>query len=221
VRNNLGLDIFYAPYTVDVRLPAPPRPGTPPAGPFGSRPPLTVTDSDAIYRPAIYDEVELTPWAGTRIVPGVRLDYAKETRAWDVQPRVVVRQDLKRDFPRTTLKGGMGRFAQPPQPQETNRVFGMSGLVSNVANHYGGGFEQEITRQIELGMEGFYRHYDRRVVQRLGNVGEGRAFGVETLLRYKPDDRFSGFLAYTLSRSVGRTARTSRSASSTSTRRTS
>ncbi|MDB5219683.1 MAG: TonB family protein / TonB-dependent receptor, partial [Myxococcaceae bacterium] len=35
VRNNFGLDIFYAPYTVDVRLPAPPRPGQPPPGPFG------------------------------------------------------------------------------------------------------------------------------------------------------------------------------------------
>jgi hypothetical protein len=39
-------------------------------------------------------------------------------------------------------------------------------------------------------------------VQRLGNVGEGRAFGLEMLLRYKPDDRFFGFVAYTLSRSV-------------------
>jgi TonB family protein len=202
VRNNFGLDLFYAPYTVDVRLPAPPRPGQPPPGPFGSQPPLVVNDSDAIYRPAIYDEVELTPWAGTRIVPGVRLDYAKDTRAWDVQPRVVVRQDLHRTFPRTTLKGGLGRFAQPPQPQETNRVFGVPGLVSNVANHYGGGVEQEITRQVEVSLEGFYRQYDRRVVQKLGNVGEGRAFGIETLLRYKPDDRFFGFLAYTLSRSV-------------------
>jgi TonB family protein len=202
VRNNLGLDVLYAPYTVDARLPAPPRPGTPPAGPFGSQPPRTVADSDAIYRPAIYDELELTPFAGTRIVPGVRLDYAKDTRAWDVQPRVTVRQDLKRDFPRTTLKGGIGRFAQPPQPQETNRVFGVPGLVSNIANHYGAGFEQEITKQIEVGMEGFFRQYDRRVVQRLGNVGEGRAFGIETLLRYKPDERFFGFIAYTLSRSV-------------------
>ncbi len=202
VRNNFGLDIFYAPYTVDVRLPAPPRPGQPPPGPFGSQPPLVVNDSDAIYRPALYDEVELTPWAGTRIVPGVRLDYAKDTRAWDVQPRVVVRQDLHRTFPRTTLKGGIGRFAQPPQPQETNRVFGMAGLVSNVANHYGGGVEQELTRQVEVSIEGFYRQYDRRVVQLLGNVGEGRAFGIETLHRYKPDDRFFGFLAYTLSRSV-------------------
>jgi TonB family protein len=202
VRNNLGLDILYTPYTIDVRLPAPPRPGQPPPGPFGAHPPLAVNDSDAIYRPALYDEIELTPWAGTRIVPGVRLDYAKDTRAWDVQPRVVVRQDIQRTFPRTTLKGGIGRFAQPPQPQETNSVFGQSGLVSNVANHYGGGIEQELTRQIEVSLEGFYRQYDRRVVQKLGNVGEGRAFGLETLLRYKPDDRFFGFLAYTLSRSV-------------------
>jgi TonB family protein len=202
VRNNFGLDVFYAPYTVDARLPPPPRPGQPPPGPFGSQPPLVVNDSDAVYRPALYDDVELTPWAGTRIVPGVRLDYAKDTRAWDVQPRLVVRQDLHRTFPRTTLKGGLGRFAQPPQPQETNRVFGVPGLVSNIANHYGFGVEQELTRQVELGVEGFYRQYDRRVVQRLGNVGEGRAFGIETLLRYKPDDRFFGFLAYTLSRSV-------------------
>jgi TonB family protein len=202
VRNNLGLDMLYIPYTIDLRLPPLPRPGQPPPGPFGSQPPLTFSDSDSIYRPAIYDEVELTPWAGTRIVPGVRLDYAKETRAWDVQPRVVIRQDLHREFPRTTLKGGIGRFAQPPQPQETNRVFGTPGLVSNVANHYGGGVEQELTRQIEVSVEGFFRQYDRRVVQLLGNVGEGRAFGIETLLRYKPDARFFGFLAYTLSRSV-------------------
>jgi hypothetical protein len=136
------------------------------------------------------------------VVSGVRLDYAKDTRSWDVQPRLVVRQDLQREYPRTTIKGGIGRFAQPPQPQETNRVFGTPGLVSNVAYHYGAGFEQELTRQIEVSMEGFYRQYDQRVVQRAGNVGDGKSFGIETLLRYKPDDRFFGFLAYTLSRSV-------------------
>jgi TonB family protein len=202
VRNNFGLDVLYTPYTIDLRLPPVPRPGTPPAGPFGGQPPLQVTETDAIYRPAMYDEVELTPFAGTRIVPGVRLDYAKDIRAWDVQPRLVVRQDLKRDFPRTTVKGGIGRFAQPPQPQETNSVFGIPGLRSNVAYHYGTGVEQELTKQIEVSLEGFFRQYDQRVVQGLGNVGQGRAFGLETLLRYKPDERFFGFLAYTLSRSV-------------------
>lgn len=204
VRNNFGFDVFYSPYEVNVRLPPQPRPGEPPPGPFGSRPPLEVRDTDAVYWPGVYDEIELTPFRGTRIVPGVRLDYAKSTRDWNVQPRVVVRQDLTKEFPRTTLKGGIGRFAQPPQPQETNAVFGIPGLHSNIANHYGLGVEQEVTRQIEVSTEGFYRQYDQLVTPRVGNVGSGEAYGIETLLRYKPDDRFFGFLAYTLSRSVRR-----------------
>ncbi|OJY29167.1 MAG: hypothetical protein BGO98_43030 [Myxococcales bacterium 68-20] len=204
VRNNLGLDILLQPYDVDLRLPPIPRPGEPPAGPFGSRPPLTFTGDGSLYRPAIYDEVELTPFKGTRIVPGVRLDYTRENRAWDVQPRVVARQELTHEFPRTTLKGGIGRFANPPGPQETNPVFGVPGTRSMIANHYGFGGEQEITRQIEVSSEAFYRQYDGVIVQGRGNVGEGRSYGLETLLRYKPDERFFGFIAYTLSRSVRR-----------------
>jgi TonB family protein len=204
VRNNFGLDMLVQPFDVDLRLPPIPRPGEPPAGPFGSRPPLVFTDTGSLYRPAIYDEVELTPFKGTRIVPGVRLDYTKENRSWDLQPRVVARQDLTTEFPRTTLKGGIGRFANPPQPQETNPVFGVPGTRSIIANHYGFGAEQEITRQIEVSSEAFYRQYDGVIVQGEGNTGEGRAYGLETLLRYKPDAHFFGFIAYTLSRSVRR-----------------
>jgi TonB family protein len=203
-RNNFGLDILYQPYEVNVRLPPPPRPGEPPAGPFGARPPLQLSETGSIYRPAFYDEIEITPFRGTRLVPGVRVDYAKDIKAWDVQPRFVGRQDLHQAFPRTTIKGGIGRFAQPPQPQETSAVFGVPGLRSTTANHYGAGIEQEITRQIEVSSEAFYRQYDGIVTQRVGNVGEGRSYGLETLLRYKPDARFFGFLAYTLSRSVRR-----------------
>ncbi|MDF2698062.1 MAG: TonB family protein / TonB-dependent receptor, partial [Labilithrix sp.] len=205
-RNNLGIDMLLQPYEVDLRLPPIPRPGEPPAGPFGSQPPLSFKDSDSLYRPALYDEVELTPFRGTRIVPGVRLDYTRENRSWDVQPRVVARQDLTKEFPRTTLKGGIGRFANPPQPQETNPIFGVPGTRSIIANHYGFGAEQEITKQIEVSSEAFYRQYDGVIVQGQGNSGEGRAFGLETLLRYKPDAKFFGFVAYTLSRSVRREA---------------
>lgn len=204
-RNNFGIDMLYQPFTVDVRAPAPPRPGEPPAGPFGARPPLELSETDAIYRPAFYDELEITPFRGTRIVPGIRVDYTKETRTWDVQPRVNGRQDLTTGFPRTTVKGGVGRFANPPLPQETTRQFGVPhGLRSIFANHYSVGVEQEITRQLEVSSEAFYRQYDGIITPRVGNVGEGRAFGLETLLRYKPDDRFFGFVAYTLSRSVRR-----------------
>jgi len=206
VRNNFGLDMLVQPFEVSLRTPPLPRPGEPPAGPFGSQPPVTLDQTGSLYRPAIYDEIELTPFKGTRIVPGVRLDYTRENRSWDLQPRLNARQDLTKEFPRTTLKGGVGRFTNPPQPQETNPVFGVPGTRSIIANHYGFGGEQEITRQIEVSTEAFYRQYDGLIVQGQGNTGEGRAYGLETLLRYKPDAKFFGFIAYTLSRSVRREA---------------
>lgn len=202
VRNNVGIDVLYTPYDIGVRLPPPPQPGEPPAGPFGATEPLVVYEKGSTYTPAFYDEVELTPWKGGRIVPGVRVDFTKATQSWDLAPRTTVRQDVHQGFPRTTIKGGIGRFMQPPQPQETNAVFGVPGLRSNRATHYAVGVEQELTRQIETSVEGFYRQQSDLVTQRIGNVGTGAAFGVETLVRYKPDARFFGFLAYTLSRSV-------------------
>ncbi len=201
VRMNVGLDWLWSPYDISLRIPPLPRPGEPPGAPFGGRPPLELTDSDAIYRPALYNEIEVVPWKGGRIVTGVRLDYARDTRKWDVSPRMSVRQDVT-GSPRTTLKGGVGFFAQPPQPQDTAKKFGISGLSSGRAIHYSVGVERELSRNIEVSLEGFYRDLDNLVVPRVGNVGTGRSFGLETLVRYKPDARFFGFLAYTLSRSV-------------------
>jgi hypothetical protein len=114
-----------------------------------------------------------------------------------------VRQDVTRD-PRTTLKAGIGVFAQPPLPQETNNVFGMLGLKSNRAVHYDVGVERVFTDHIEGSLEGFYKQLDDLVENGLGNTGSGVIYGAETLLRYKPDERFFGWLAYTLSRSVRR-----------------
>ncbi|WP_394842496.1 TonB family protein [Pendulispora brunnea] len=199
---NIGVDMLYSPYKVHVRAPPFPRPGEPPGGPGLSRPPLETDDTDAILRPGFYTEFELTPWRGGRIVPGVRLDYAKDTKEWDFGPRVVMRQDLTRGFPRTTVKGGVGIFYQPPQPQETNPVYGQGGLRSNRAYHYSLGVEQEFTQNIEASLEGYYKQLDRLVISDHGNSGTGQAYGMEVLLRYKPDARFFGWLAYTLSRST-------------------
>ncbi|MDP8999975.1 MAG: hypothetical protein M3O46_07680, partial [Myxococcota bacterium] len=202
---NVGLDMYYAPYSIFVQAPAFNRPGQPPAGPFSTQPPLLTRSSDALYQPAVYAEWEATPWTGTRIVPGIRLDHAKDTKSWDLAPRFVVRQDVARN-PRTTIKAGAGLFTQPPQPRETNAVFGMAGLSSNRAYHYDVGVEHEFTDHIEASLEGFYKQLDHLVVQGLGNTGSGVIYGAETLIRYKPDERFFGWVAYTLSRSVRRDA---------------
>ena len=204
VSTNFGIDWLWAPYEVTARFPAPSRPGEPPGGPFSARPPIETSETGAQYRPGFYDELELTPFRGTRIVPSVHVDYAKDTKKWDISPRFVARQDLTKGFPRTTVKGGIGVFHQPPQPQETNPVFGQAGLRSNRATHYTLGAEQEISKQVEISSEAFYKQLDSLVIQGRGNSGEGRVFGIETLLRYKPDARFFGWVAYTLSRSERR-----------------
>jgi len=200
---NIGLDFYEAAYSGAAQLPPPPKAGVPPTGPFASQPLLATTAKGTQFEPALYAELEATPWTGGRIVPGLRLDYTQATNAWDFAPRVVVRQDVASD-PRTTLKGGVGLFAQPPQAQETNAVFGMSGLSSNRALHYDLGVEHVFTRNIEASLEGFYKQLDNLVEQGLGNTGSGVVYGAETLIRYKPDERFFGWIAYTLSRSVRR-----------------
>lgn len=199
---NVGLDLLYAPAEVSIRAPPALRPGEPPPGPLFLRAPRSLADKDQLYRPATYFELELTPWTGTRIVPGVRLDYAKDTKAFDLSPRVVVRQDIGPRTPRTTIKGGIGVYAQPPLPQQSNAVFGQLGLSSNRALHYSIGVERELNKNIELSVEGFYKQLDNLVVSSRGNTGKGKVVGLEVLLRYKPDKHFFGWVAYTLSKST-------------------
>jgi len=65
------------------QLPQPPKAGQPPPGPFDTAPPVNANGSGSIFEPAVYAEAEATPWRGSRIVPGIRVDYAKGTGAWD------------------------------------------------------------------------------------------------------------------------------------------
>ena len=83
-------------------------------------------------------------------------------------------------------------------------------MESNRSIHYSVGVEQEFTRQLELSVEGFYKDMTDLVAREpdasggfaYNNDGTGYVIGAEALLKYKPDKRFFGWLAYTLSRSV-------------------
>lgn len=199
---NTGLDLVYEPYTLTLQLPPPTAPGVPSGGP--GQLPVQSNSTDSLFIPGGYVEVEALPWAGTRLVPGLRADYDNATNGWDVAPRLTVRQDLTRSFPRTTLKGGVGLFYEPPTVFQTDPHYGQSGLQSSRAVHYDVGFEQEFTRQLDLTTDVFYKSMDRLIVAGSGNSGDGYAYGVEWLLRYKPDEHFFGWISYTLSRSEQR-----------------
>ncbi|HEY1955217.1 MAG TPA: TonB-dependent receptor [Polyangiaceae bacterium] len=206
---NVGFDVTWTPYTVNAQLPAPPPPGQPSGGPFGSTPPIQANENGSNYLPAAYAELELTPWKGARIVPGVRLDYTKTTGRWDLAPRFVFRQDVGPTFPRTTLKAGVGVFYEPPQPQDTDAVFGQPNLVSERAIQYDVGIEREFTKNLEATLDGFYKQLDDFVISQNGNSGQGWVYGLETLIRYKPDKHFFGWIAYTLSQSLRKDTPTS------------
>ncbi|MCU0684068.1 MAG: TonB-dependent receptor [Polyangiaceae bacterium] len=210
---NVGQDILYTPFDIAIRLPTPPRPGEPDPGPFTGRPPLVQRESGALYQPAVFAELELQPSERLRLVPGFRVDYTREIKSWDASPRVNGRFVLRPEFPKTSLKGGIGVFHQPPQPQESSRIFGSPRIKSGRALHYALGVEQELTRQLEISFEGFYKQLDSLVSRapavssasfEYGNLGSGYVVGLETLLRYKPDKHFFGWIAYTLSRSARR-----------------
>ncbi|WP_437281423.1 TonB-dependent receptor [Sorangium sp. So ce375] len=208
---NAGLDVFAGLYAVNLRAPAPNRPGEPPNQPFSTRNLQEVSRDGEFFYPAVYAELELAPTPRAKIVPGLRFDYQDLNQQATVSPRVNGRFDVVPGFPRTTVKGGVGVFHQPPQFQEVIPPLGNPGLKSTRALHYAAGVEQELTRHIEASAEGFYKQLDELVVgvNRPGsvqldyqNVGSGRVVGGEFLLKYKPDDRFFGWAAYTLSRST-------------------
>ncbi|MEO7097713.1 MAG: hypothetical protein ABI175_30910, partial [Polyangiales bacterium] len=207
----VGLDINFVPYEVAYKFPPFPQDGVI-VGPTFARQANLLTGSGSLFRPGAYVMLDLSPVKALKLLPGIRADYSQDTKTWTADPRFAARFDLHRDFPRTTLKGGVGLFHQPPQPQESLPPFGNKGLRSNSAIHYSLGIEQEITRYLEVSVEGFYKDLRSLVIQEANetsttngvkyvNKGTGRIYGGELLLRYKPDGKFFGWIAYTLSRS--------------------
>ncbi|MEZ4307694.1 MAG: TonB family protein [Polyangiaceae bacterium] len=211
IRLNTGFDIYRGFYTVAFRLPQGPVPGQPPNQPFSTQQTRSFAQDGEAFYPSTYVEAELTPVKGMKLIPGIRLDYYSINDSVDVSPRFAGRYDVHQGFPRTTIKGGVGLFTQPPSFQEITPPLGDPSLVSNRAIHYALGAEQQLTKQVEVSVEGFYKQLDGLVRQGAGvttdlrtfeNKGTGYVVGAETLLKYNPDDRFFGWLAYTLSRSA-------------------
>jgi hypothetical protein len=160
--------------------------------------------------------LDLKPVSGLTLLPGVRVDYTDPGGARIDRRRAAVRWDVVQGEERTTLKGGVGVFHQPPQPWENVVPYGTPGVGPNRAIHYSLGVEQQLSHNLEISVEGFYKDLDQLVVQQpasssaggvaYANAGSGRVYGTEFLLRYKPDGRFFGWVAYTLSKSERREA---------------
>lgn len=173
---------------------------------------------------SLYTELEIEPFEGLLLFPGVRLDvydfHAEEQPFID--PRLVEGRTKVGFDPRLTarwrmvdpfaIKGQIGVYRQPPLPQQ---FYINADLPLLEAKQASAGFEWRIVDRLSLDVQGFYRFQSdvpvfsgaTEVVD--GNIrvvgfapeGQRRSFGMEVLLKLDKRWGLLGWIAYTLSRS--------------------
>ncbi|HMA91254.1 MAG TPA: TonB-dependent receptor, partial [Polyangiaceae bacterium] len=208
-----GPDIIVYRYDADVLSLSPPEPGEI-EGSHANRPLLRYDKKGYFSSPAAFGELEWTPSSRAKILFGARADYFSLTERWDFSPRLNARYDLHTGKRRTSVRAGLGVYMEPPQITQAVPPFGTSSIRSNRAVHSSFGIEQLINDQVEVSVEAFHKQMDNLVVPArfedgsngFSNVGEGYVYGTETMVRWKPGGRFFGWAAYTISRSVRKTA---------------
>ena len=216
VTASLGADIAYAKASGLIRLPPPPKEGQPQATFDLDNLTTTQFDNVAYWSPAGFFELEIKPVPGLLILPGVRADYFTRVHEGILQPRLTVRDQIRQ---RWTLKGGVGLFSQEPTFDETDSHFGNPKLKSERSIHYSAGVEYKPAPFLTLDATTFYKDMSHMVSPtgaqytdaagnlqplRYDNKGTGRAYGLELVARHEFSHNFTGWLAYTLSRSTRR-----------------
>jgi TonB family protein len=161
-----------------------------------------------------------------RLIPGVRVEpyvisgsrqtpvvgntpavgFAREKTV--PQPRLNVVYQM---LPRLSFKGAIGMYAQAPTGDDLSAVFGNPQLGASHATHVLGGVNFKLRDDISFEQVIFYSHSTGlavrsdsatpKLAQALVQEGEGRAYGVQVLLRKELSARFFGWISYTLMRS--------------------
>jgi TonB family protein len=197
--------------------------------PLAEREPQGFEGNGTGFLPDTFVRANVRPFGGSDrwlIAPGLRFNvYTIDARGsvtgaedppvvveTSVDPRLLTRVQVVPDA--LTMKASTGLYHQPPQPNEALGLGTVSNVDFEVSWNTSAGWEQQITKAVSYDVEGFYRRMDDLVVfdpdwtgfgdEAFYNGGEGRAYGVEVLLRHAPVNRLFGWVSYTLSRASRR-----------------
>lgn len=207
-----GADVLWGRGDILIRLPRPPKEGVPMMNFDFGQTITTEVKGQAYWSPAGFIEAELRPWPKWLVLPGIRVDHFERVHQTLAQPRLTTRLQLGEQF---TVKGGAGLFVQEPDFDETDRNFGNPDLKSERALHYSAGVEWKPRPWITLDATGFYKDLWNLVSRTeavsveggttreltYDNNGAGRVYGLELVARHEFTNDFTGWIAYTLSRS--------------------
>jgi TonB family protein len=206
-----GLDADVVGVTIDANVPQPPKEGEVQT-PVSTSPTFSVKKSAGQRQPAGFAELRWEPTRGLVVLPGVRVDWFSQIERLTVDPRFTVRGEVA---PGTTLKGGVGLFHQPPQPDEADEAIGTPRLLAPRAVHWSGGLERRLLDGLDADVVGFFKSLSRLVVRnpassfdptapRYLNEGTGRVYGLEATVKARFGERFFGWVAYTYQRAFRR-----------------
>lgn len=210
---------------------SPPREGD--ASVFGS-PPSSSINADSwdtvIGSLAPHGEVDVALWGGSvHVVSGLRLDpyfvdVSRKTPVVGDTPSIgLTTEDMVLEprlsitwapDERTTLRAATGLYHQAPQAEDLSAVFGNPTLGTARAVHWLAGAEVEPFPLFSVEVTGFYSSSEGLASRSASSSpalagglvaeGEGRAYGVELLVRKEPSDGLFGWASYSLLRSERR-----------------
>ncbi|HUS29427.1 MAG TPA: TonB-dependent receptor [Kofleriaceae bacterium] len=164
---------------------------------------------------ATYADVAIDATSKLKLIPGLRLDgyFINGQERSSVDPRLVVRY---KTAPQWTVKGYVGKFTQPPQPESLDSRFGNPKVGLEHGYHYGLGYEWKPERLWSIDSELYY--VDRRDVvvfspdvidngdgtftyENFTNNGRRASYGFEAIIKREISERAFGWLSYTYSHS--------------------
>ncbi|MEQ9495955.1 MAG: TonB-dependent receptor [Deltaproteobacteria bacterium] len=196
-----GLDYRSTLSDVEVLAPLPPREGEPVGNSDARETRFAKVEGIWDHNVAPYFEAVMV-FGDLQLVPGVRFDYFQDTDNFSVDPRIVARYQITKQW---TAKAGVGVVHQAPEPVDTNATFGNPnlGLIRGV--QYSVGAEWYPLDHIKIDGTLFYKDLNDLVVRvpaplNVDNIGLGQVYGFELFLEHKFNDNFRGWLTYTLNR---------------------
>ena len=171
-------------------------------------------------RTGVYTNFELKPIERWLVVPGVRYDYYHELiHGGEPSVRLSTRFNLTDEH---LIKGAIGSYNQSPKPmgQSIDSLWGNPNLPATNAAHYVLGYEWQITDLLSLDLQGYLNrqwnipraagYHDltdaaAEDIKMYYSDEKGRSRGIEVMLRHNQNERFFGWIAYTLSKSERKT----------------
>lgn len=208
---DFGLDGIWNYQDYNFRVPTSETSGFP--KPVGNTLIQTGRGTTGMLAPALYTAIRWKINRQSEVILGLRGDVTlHEGRLqWGLDPRLSATLGLHKNLKALV---SIGMFHRPPLPQEWSRKRGNPDLTQPQALQMAGGLEFHYKRAINIRAQFFYNQMFGLVVpstrvlsqnsalrpERYNNTGHGRAYGLETLVRFRFAKQLYGFVAYTLSR---------------------